>query len=176
MSYNALEPGENVLSPNKIFDIAAFLPPKIDLFVATSETRNSLEIFGLVSEKLELDSNWFCNTRKNSNSKKVGSTTSLINTLCRFGPNVDGNLYWKMNPMWPLFWGVWKLKMALKLAKNSRPKKCGKSSNQHYFHNSISTGRFGPGISCYFPIEMRGDSFRIFNQGYTMLFNTLFPL
>ena len=32
---------------------------------------------GVGSVKLELGSNWFYNTRKNSNSKKVGSTTSL---------------------------------------------------------------------------------------------------
>ena len=37
--------------------------------------------FRIWSAKLELDSNWFCNTRKNSNSKKVGSTTSLKATL-----------------------------------------------------------------------------------------------
>ncbi len=48
------------VSLNKIFDITAFLPPKIDFFVATLETRNSLEIFGLelilqYSKELELE-------------------------------------------------------------------------------------------------------------------------
>ncbi len=49
-----------------------------------------LEISGLDLKKLKLDSNWFGNTLKNSNSKKVSSTTPVVKTGSNFTFYVPG--------------------------------------------------------------------------------------